>query len=112
MKAYQLIASAAATVLTFASISVISHAGAAQHQASSTPHYLPVTNLAAVHVHPRADELRAAALMNQNNNPGIRVNRESRSMQTDSSASFKLLESQVAMPYYSFGNKFGRVSKE
>jgi hypothetical protein len=50
--------------------------------------------------------------MTGNSNPEIRVNRESRSMQTDGSASFKLLESQVAMPYYSFGNKFGRVSKE
>jgi hypothetical protein len=29
-----------------------------------------------------------------------------------SASQFSLLGSQLAMPYYSFGNKFGRITKE
>jgi len=108
MKAYQLIASAAAAVLTLASISVINYNVAPRHNVAPANH-MPVTNLAAVQVYPRADELRAAALLSD---PGVFVAPDARSMQRDTSTSFQLLDAQVAMPYYSFGNKFGNVSKE
>jgi hypothetical protein len=32
--------------------------------------------------------------------------------QGNETAQLSLLGSQLAMPYYSFGNKFGRISKE
>jgi hypothetical protein len=110
MKAYQLIASAAAAVLTLASISVINYNVAPRHNVAPTHQPTPVTNFAAVHVHPHADELRAAALLTTDS--GVFVAPEARSAQRDTSTSFQLLDAQVAMPYYSFGNKFGSVSKE
>jgi hypothetical protein len=110
MKAYQLIASAAAAMLTLASISVINYNVAPRHNVAPTHQHTPVTNLAAVQVYPHADELRAAALLATD--PAVFVAPDARSMQRDTGTSFQLLDAQVAMPYYSFGNKFGNVSKE
>ena len=110
MKAYQLIASAAAAMLTLASIRAINYNVAPRHNVAPTHQHTPVTNLAAVQVYPRADELRAAALLTTD--PAIFVAPEARSTPRDTSTSFQLLDAQVAMPYYSFGNRFGSVSKE
>ena len=112
MKAYQLIASAAAAVLTLSSISIINYNVAPLLQAAPTHQELPVVNLAAVNVHPGAQELREAALLSDVSSSTAILAPQTPVLQSGTSASFQLLESQVAMPYYSFGNKFVRGSKE
>jgi hypothetical protein len=68
-----------------------------------------VINLAPVSVTPSAEDLRDAALVSDGNvasaiaMPGLGRTAES---------SAALLGAQLAMPYYSFGTKFGRISKE
>ncbi|WP_426689856.1 hypothetical protein [Rhodanobacter ginsengiterrae] len=113
MKAHNLIASAAAILLTVASLSVVNYnvdskpAAASQHGAAR------ITNLAPVQVHPSAAEMRSAALLNDNDTAAIgSVPTLGRLDGSGNTQQFSLLGSQLVMPYYSFGNKFGRISKE
>ena len=114
MKAYKLIAGAAAVLLTFASLKAVLYNVDAWHPTSSisapTTH---VTDLAPVVVHPSAAERRAAVLLNDTGSFGLitlPVNSE------NAPATFiqplNLLGSQLVMPYYSFGKNFGRITKE
>ena len=116
MKAYKLIAGAAAVLLTFASLrAVLYNVDAWQptdHGTSSAP-TARVTNLAPVVVHPSAAEMRAAALIGDTS--GLAPMTPTTGSETRADASFQsfdLLGSQLVMPYYSFGKKFGRISKE
>ena len=114
MKTHQLFISVAAAMLTLASISVINFnvaPSAGPAPAPSATSATPVVTFAAVQVYPHADELRAAALLVEDGSPANVDTPDSLGTQT-TNASFQLLESQVAMPYYSFGKKFGRASKE
>lgn len=113
MKAQNLIASAAAVLLTFASLSAVnfnvdSQPAAASKTSHSTP--VKVTDLAPVNVRPSAAELRAAVLLADAGTTVIPA--LGRMDNAGSPGQFSLLGSQLAMPYYSFGNKFGRISKE
>ncbi|MFI4959762.1 MAG: hypothetical protein ACHP7C_11485 [Lysobacterales bacterium] len=116
MKAYKLIAGAAAVLLTFASLrAVLYNVDAWQptdHSTSSTPP-AHVTNLAPVVVHPSAAEMRAAALISDTSRLVLTTSPTGSETRTDASfQSFGLLGSQLVMPYYSFGKKFGRITKE
>ena len=62
---------------------------------------IKVIDLAPVMVQPSAADLRTDALQ---------IQASTRSLQSRARAS--LLGAQLAMPYYSFGNTFGRVNKE
>ncbi|KRE90578.1 hypothetical protein ASG87_18670 [Frateuria sp. Soil773] len=66
-----------------------------------------VVDLAPVTVRPSADDLRAAALIG-NASAAIAVPGVVRGAESGAS----LLGAQLAMPYYSFGTKFGRITKE
>lgn len=66
-----------------------------------------VVDLAPVTVNPSSEDLRAAALLG-NASAAIAVPGLIRSAESGAS----LLGAQLAMPYYSFGTKFGRITKE
>ena len=110
MKTPNLIASVAAALITIASLGAVSHVDT---RPASEINGRKVFNLAPVHVRPSADELRSAALMARDGATNLAmVSDTDRSGGAGDVAQFSLLGSQLAMPYYSFGNKFGRISKE
>lgn len=117
MKAQNLITSFAAVLLTFASLSAVNYNVATRPAAADkthTTHTVKVTDLAPVDVHPSAAEWRAAVLLTDTGSTtGITmVPAMGRLDNAGSVGQFSLLGSQLAMPYYSFGNKFGRITKE
>lgn len=111
MKALNLLPSVAAVLFTFASLSVVNYNVDVQPDSKTSA--IKVIELAPVNVHPSAAELRAAALLAD---VGISAIATIPSMAhndgTGASEPLSLLGSPLAMPYYSFGNKFGRISKE
>ncbi len=115
MKAYKLIAAAAAVLLTIASLRVVLYDVDALPPTSAT-HIAPtthVTNLAPVVVHPSAADKRAAALIGDNTGLDLMTLPDGSDDSADAPAQqLSLLGSQLVMPYYSFGKKFGRITKE
>ena len=67
-----------------------------------------VIDLAPVVVHPTAEDLRAAALLADAGVAALATPL----LRSEAAASRGVLGAQLAMPYYSFGNQFGRISKE
>ncbi|EIL96685.1 hypothetical protein RHOFW104T7_04960 [Rhodanobacter thiooxydans] len=113
MKAQNLIASAAAVLFTFASLSAVNYNVAPQAAPASRTDAIHVINLMPVQVRPNAAELRAAALLNDAGTAGIAtIPAISHLHGASGTEQLSLLGSQLAMPYYSFGNKFGRIAKE
>jgi hypothetical protein len=112
MKAQKLIASTAAVLFTFASLSAVTYKVPTRQAAVSQTSAIKVTNLTTIHVRPSASELRAAALLGGAKTAGIASVPSATHMDGSSIGQFSLLGSQLAMPYYSFGNKFGSISKE
>ena len=115
MKAYKLIAGAAAILLTVASLrAVLYNVDAWQPVSSNVSTPTHVTNLAPVLVHPSAAEMRAAALITETGSAAL-ASRPAAGVEPTADASMQsygLLGSQLVMPYYSFGKKFGRITKE
>ncbi|MEO8779782.1 MAG: hypothetical protein ABI389_14055 [Rhodanobacter sp.] len=115
MKAYKLIAGTAAILLTLASLRAVLYNVEAWHPASSsvsTP-TIHVTDLAPVVVHPSAAERREAALINDVPSLGLLTLPAGSEGNSDASVQpLHLLGSQLVMPYYSFGKKLGRITKE
>jgi hypothetical protein len=110
MKA-NLLASAAATLLTFASLAAVSYNVPVRVDgAGQKP---PVVNLPAVQVHASAAEMRAAAMLTDNPVATTTTHRfATRATDNQTAGPLRLLDSPVAMPYYSFGNTLGRATKE
>ena len=113
MKAYKLIAGTAAALLTFASLQAVLYNVDAWHPTSSisTP-VTHVTDLAPVVVHPSAAERREAALISDTTIGLMTLPTGTESNADASIQPLDLLGSQLVMPYYSFGKKFGRITKE
>jgi hypothetical protein len=112
MKAQNLIPSVAAVLFTFASLSVVNYNVAVRPATDSKTSTIQVIELAPVNVHPSAAELRAAALL-ADVGTGIATMPSMIHIDgTGTAEPFSLLGSPLAMPYYSFGNKFGRITKE
>jgi hypothetical protein len=110
MKALNLIPSVAAVLFTCASLSVVNYNVDVQPATGSAA---KVIELAPVNVRPSAAELRAAALLADVGISAIAtIPALNHSEGIGSSESFSLIGSPLAMPYYSFGNKFGRITKE
>ncbi|MBQ4853454.1 hypothetical protein IMW82_02000 [Rhodanobacter sp. B2A1Ga4] len=113
MKAQNLIASAAAVLFTFASLSAVNYNVDSQPAPASKTSTIHVIDLAPVQVTPSAAEMRTAALLNDIGVAGVAAIPAIGHLDGASHAEqFSLLGSQLAMPYYSFGNKFGRIGKE
>jgi hypothetical protein len=115
MKAYKLIAAAAAILLTVASLRAVLYnvnTLSPTNTGIDTPK-VHVTNLAPVVVRPTAAEKRAAALINDTTSLGLMTLPASPGIDANASVqSLSLLGSPLVMPYYSFGKKFGRITKE
>jgi len=113
MKAQNLIASVAAVLLTAASLSAVDYNVASQPTPASRTHATSVIDLAPIQVSPSAAEMRSAALLADIGSAGIATVPSMATTNASGNAEqFSLLGSQLAMPYYSFGNKFGRITKE
>ena len=115
MKAYKLIAGAAAILLTFASLRAVLYNVDAWQPVSTSHASEPahVTNLAPVTVRPNAAERRAAALIDDGSAANLAaVHADAQLRLGEAIEPLGLLGSQWVMPYYSFGKKFGRITKE
>jgi hypothetical protein len=113
MKAQNLIASAAAVLLTVASLSVVNYNVERQPVPAGKTSAAPVIDLAPVQVRPSAAEMRSAALLNEIGVAGVATIPALRRLEDPGNTEqFSLLGSQLVMPYYAFGNKFGRITKE
>jgi hypothetical protein len=115
MKTHNLLASIAAVLITSATLGVVSKNYTADfHPSQATVvNGSKVTNLAPVNVHPTAEEWRAASLLTDASITGFATLPTLGQAGSASEAGrFSLIGSQLAMPYYSFGNKFGRITKE
>ncbi|WP_114241255.1 hypothetical protein [Dyella sp. C9] len=105
MKANNLLALTAAALFTTVGLAAI-HSNVTSLPASEI-NGVQVHNLAPVDVRPTAEDMRAAALLAD---AGIASLSVSPMLRREANAS--VLGAQLAMPYYSFGNQFGRISKE
>ncbi len=111
MQTQKLIATVAAALFTAASLFAVFHDTDGRQAATDGTATIGVTNLAPVTVRPSAADRRAATLLGNDGNVGL----SSVTAQADDhlgATQFSLLGSQLVMPYYSFGNKFGPMSKE
>ncbi|WP_266159601.1 hypothetical protein [Dyella silvatica] len=106
MKAQNLFTLAAATLLTAATLASLDHnvltAPAQQINGAK------VINLSPLEVRPSAEDLRAAALTEAGMVSAAATSAISRGAEAGAS----LIGAQLVMPYYSFGSKLGRISKE
>jgi hypothetical protein len=113
MQMHKLIASVAAVLFTATSLGVLSNQIASQTRPDAAVHGSTVIDLAPVTVHPSAAERRAAALLTDTGAVALVSSPLFSQIGSGTEAGrFSLIQSQLAMPYYSFGNKFGRISKE
>lgn len=113
MKTHNLIASTAAVLLTAASLALVSYNVDSQQATASQQGAVHATTLPTIQIYPSAAEMRAAALLSDDGTAATTT--PSALGQIGGSATserFALLGSQLVMPYYSFGNKFGSASKE
>jgi hypothetical protein len=107
MKANTLLALTAAALFTTAGLAAINS------NVKVTPvseiNGVKVIDLAPVTVRPTASDMRTAALLADAGMASLTV---SPLLSPESPASTSVLGAQLAMPYYSFGTKLGRISKE
>jgi hypothetical protein len=106
MKANTLLALTAAALFTTVSVAAI-HSNVRSLPVSEI-NGIKVITLAPVEVRPTAADMRAAALLAD----ASMVTTASPLLNRESPASNSVLGAQLAMPYYSFGTKLGRISKE
>ncbi len=112
MNTQNLIASAAAILFTVASLSAVNY-NVTPAQASVKTQTIEVVDLPPVYVYATAEEHRNAALTaNIGTSSFASVPGTSRVDEAGRVGQFSLLGSELAMPYYSFSNKFGRITKE
>ncbi|MGN6226469.1 hypothetical protein [Dyella sp. KULCS107] len=107
MKAPNLLALSAAVLITAAGLASMNHGITRVPVAEING--IHVIDLAPVNVTPTAEELRAAALTAVTNTPALPA---PGGLGGRAEADIPLVGSQMAMPYYSFANKLGRISKE
>jgi hypothetical protein len=107
MKAQNLIALAAATLITATSLATLNNP--VRTAPVSEINGIRVVNLAPVEVTPTASDLRAAALLESSDITSATL---APALGARAEAGATLLGAQLAMPYYSFGTQFARASKE
>lgn len=115
MKTQNLLASVAAVLITSVTLGAVTqnYPGDFQHGPVAVINGSKVTNLAPINVYPTAEERRAASLLSDARITGLSASPGlAQAGFAGEAGQFSLIGSQLAMPYYSFGNKFGRISKE
>ena len=105
MKAPNLIALAAAVLITATSVNVMR--GSDQSVPMARINGVPVFDLAPVNVSPNAAQQRLALL-----SPELAEIDSATLMDAAAPAAQTLIGPQLAMPYYSFASKIGRISKD
>ena len=104
MKSQNLIASIAAALFTFATLGAVTYNVDVPPAPAAATHRT-VTDLPMIVVHPTAAERREAALIDSGDFIGASAGH-------GGGPHLSLVSSQLAMPYYSFANQFGGISKE
>ncbi|MEP6898103.1 MAG: hypothetical protein ABI870_06195 [Rhodanobacter sp.] len=115
MKTQNLLASIAAVLITSATLGAVSKNDSSNFRPipSARISTSKITNLAPVNVYPSAEERREASLLVDASIVGMAsMPTLARAGETGDAGQYSLIGAQLAMPYYSFGNKFGRISKE
>ncbi len=107
MKANNLLALTAAALFTTVGLAAI-HSNTHSFPVSEI-NGVKVIDLAPVEVRPSASDMRAAALMADASVAAVAV---SPALSPKVAVSSSILGAQLAMPYYSFGTKLGRITKE
>jgi hypothetical protein len=107
MKTPNLLALSAAVLITAASLAAVNHSITVVPVAEING--VKVIDLAPVNVTPTAEDLRTAALTAVTNVSG---QLSPAGLGVRAEADLPLVGAPMAMPYYSFGNKFGRITKE
>ncbi|MHA6203274.1 hypothetical protein ACXU4B_02480 [Dyella soli] len=107
MKANNLLALTAAALFTTAGLAAIN--SNVRSVPVSEINGAKVINLAPVEVRPTAEDMRAATLYADAAAAYATV---SPFLSPKAAASSSILGAQLAMPYYSFGTKLGRISKD
>ncbi|MGP1666862.1 MAG: hypothetical protein ACTS5I_13310, partial [Rhodanobacter sp.] len=110
MQTHTLIASIAAAVLTLASLHAVDYNVTVHDTSAPTTSIYHVADLAPVNVYPSAAELRSAALLDNSALDVAGVMSQDDSQQGITQLGMN--ESQLVMPYYSFGRQIGQISKE
>jgi hypothetical protein len=112
MKMHNLIAGAAAVLFTTASLSFVNYNVTAVANSSPTQ-TIEVVDLPTVHVYASPEDRRAASLLPDLGTASFASTpASSLIVEGSSAAQLSLIGSQLAMPYYSFSNKFGHITKE
>ena len=104
MKSQNLIASIAAALFTFATLGAVNYNVDVRPAPGATDHRI-ITNMPVIVVQPTAAERREAALSSSGDALGVVAG-------PTGGPHLSLVSSQLAMPYYSFANQFGGISKE
>jgi hypothetical protein len=104
MKSQNLIASVAAALFTFATLGAVNYNVDIRPAPAAATQRI-ITDLPMIVVHPTAAERREAALSGSSDIMGASAVR-------GGGPHLSLVSSQLAMPYYSFANQFGGISKE
>jgi hypothetical protein len=107
MKTPNLLALSAAVILTAAGLASMNH-GVTRIPVAEI-NGIRIIDLTPVNVTPTAEDLRNAALTAFVN---VHATPAANGLEARSEADIRLVGTQMAMPYYSFGNKLGRISKE
>jgi hypothetical protein len=103
MKSQNLIASVAAALFTFATLGAVNYNVDIRPAPAAATQRI-ITDLPMIVVHPTAAERREAALSGSDIMGASAVR--------GGGPHLSLVSSQLAMPYYSFANQFGGISKE
>ncbi|MCW8808846.1 MAG: hypothetical protein OQK79_12175 [Rhodanobacter sp.] len=113
MKTQKLLTSIAAILLTAANLSVVNYNVETRPAPAPKSHGEEATLLAPINVVPSAEDMRDAALLGDDEDAGVASLMSTADIGASrNSLQFSVIGSQLAMPYYSFGNQFGRISKE
>jgi hypothetical protein len=112
MKTYKLVAIAAATLLTIASVNAINYNVPVQPAGAASVRLAHVTNFAPIHVYPSAAELRG---MSEEANPAAANAALASAAPAEGGhvgSAFQLVGSALSMSHYSRVPSTGRISKE
>jgi len=104
MKSHNLIASVAAILFTLASLGAVNYNIDIRPAPAAATQRI-ITDLPVIVVRPSAAERREAALSDGGDTGGTAAGH-------GGGPHLSLVSSQLAMPYYSFANQFGGISKE
>lgn len=112
MKTYKLVAIAAATLLTLASLNAVDYNVPVQAAEVVPAQLVRVTNFAPIHVYPSAAQLRELSAQAGDADPTAAVAAAAPVEGGHVGSAFQLVGSALSMSHYSRMPSIGRISKE